>query len=145
MENEDHLEQRGQEARIHGIGPYKSIDVEKYRGQHIPNNWEIEGVTGDVLLCSYADEAEGENMDGIVDRGGIFVDSSVTNEIWRVARIVFAGPGASEQAAVGSCILFPSDKGIPMTKFDGKNFIFINEERILAFVKPRSEGKDTMV
>lgn len=143
MSQQDHLVQRGQEAVIHGIAPHKSIDVEKYRGQHIPNNWEIEGVTGDVLLCEYADKA---NCDGdLVDRGGILVDASITNEIWRVACIVFAGPGASENAQPGKHILFPSDKGIPMTRFDGKDYIFINEERILAFVKPRSKDKDTMI
>ena len=139
----DHLEQRGQEARIHGIAPHKSIDVEKYKGQHIPTNWEIEGVTGDVLLCSYADKV---NCDGdLVDRGGIYVNAAVTSEIWRVAKIEFAGPGASENAQPGKYILFPSDKGIPMTKFDGMDYIFINEERILAFVKPRSKDKDTMI
>ena len=139
----EHLEQRGQEAVIHGIGPYKSIDVEKYRGQHIPNNWEIEGVTGDILLCEYADKAK---CDGdLVDRGGVLVNAAVSSEIWRVAEIIFSGPGASESAQPGKYILFPSDKGIPMTKFDGKDYIFINEERILAFVKPRSNDKNTMI
>ena len=139
----DHLEERGLEARVHGIPPHKSIDVEKYKGQHIPNNWEILGVTGDVLLCDYADKV-GDDQD-LVDRGGILVNTALTSEIWLVAKIVFAGPGASYQAQPGQYILFPSDKGIPMTRFDGKDYIFINEERILAFVKPRSEGKETMI
>jgi len=143
MPEQDHLEQRGQEPRIHGIAPYKSIDVEKYRGQHIPNNWEIEGVTGDVLLCSYADKVEGG--DDLVDRGGILINAAVSIEIWRVAKIEFAGPGASENAQPGRYILFPFDKGVPMTKFDGTDYIFINETRILAFVKPRSDGKETMI
>jgi len=139
----DHLEERGLEPRIHGIPPHRSIDVEKYKGQHIPNNWEIEGVTGDILLCDYADKVGGDQ--DFVDRGGILVNASLTSEIWRVAKIIFAGPGASEEAQPGKYVLFPSDKGIPMTRFDDKDYIFINEERILAFVKPRSKDKTTMI
>ena len=52
----DHLKQRGLEAEIHGLPPEKSIDLEMYKGQHIPTNWDIIGVTGDILMCEYADE-----------------------------------------------------------------------------------------
>jgi co-chaperonin GroES (HSP10) len=143
MSEAEHLKVRGQEAKINGIAPYQSIDVEMYKGKHLPNNWEIVGTTGDVLLCKYADQFEGDGE--LVDRGGILVNAAVTNEIWRVAEIKFAGPQASEEAQPGALVLFPSTVGLPMTKFDGENYIFLNESRILAYVKPRSKDKDTMV
>lgn len=139
----DNLKARGQEDIVKGVAPSKSIDLERYKGQHLPNNWEIEGVTGDVLLCEFSDTADKDGE--YVDRGGVLISTDVTREMWRVARIVFSGPGASINAQAGKYILFPNDRGIPMTKFDGKDYIFINEERILAFVKPRSEDKDTMI
>lgn len=134
--SEDHLESRGQEARIHGLPPDKSIDLEMYTGQHIPTNWDIVGVTGDIIMCEYADEVEGAEL---VDRGGIYVNAGVTKEMWRVGKIVQAGPGASAKChAPETYVMFPNDKGIPITKFDGKNYIFINEERIFCFVAKRS-------
>lgn len=137
MSEQDHLKQRGQEAEIHGLPPEKSIDLEYYRGQHIPIDWNIIGVTGDILMVEYADGSDDD--DELVNRGGVLVKTSVTKAMWRVGKIILAGPGASEQCKPGAYILFPNDKGIPMTKFDGKNYIFINEERIFCFVEPKTK------
>lgn len=136
----DHLKQRGLESRVHGVAPKKSIDLDKYKGQHIPTDWNIVGVTGDILMCEYADE-HGESGE-YVDRGGILVDAAMTKEMWRIGKIHLAGPGASEQAQPGTYIMFPNDRGIPITKFDGKNYIFINEERIFCFVEPKNKNID---
>lgn len=130
----DHLEQRGLEAEVHGIAPTKTIDMTSYSGSKIPDEWEIKGVTGDILMVEYADAtSDGE----LINRGGILVNAQVSQHVWRVGRIVKAGPGASEQAKVGEYVMFPSDKGIPCTKFAGKDYIFINEERVFAFVEPK--------
>lgn len=131
----DHLEQRGLEAEVHGLPPRKSIDLEMYKGQSIPTNWDIIGTTGNILMVEMADEvADGE----LIDRGGILVNAGVSKEMWRIAKIVLAGPGSSEQCKVGTYILFPNDRGLSMTKFDGHNYVFINEERIFCFVKPKT-------
>lgn len=134
----DHLKQRGLESRVHGLPPNKSVDLESYKGQHLPRNWNIEAVTGDVLMCEYADEAEGDGE--LVNRDGIFVNAGVTREMWRVAKIVLAGPGASETCQPGSYVMFPNCVGIPMTKFNGHNYIFLNEERVLAIVSPKNNS-----
>ena len=137
--SDEHLESRGQEARIHGIAPDKSIDLEMYKGQHIQTNWDITGVTGDIIMCEYADEVEGA---GLVDRGGIFVDVGVSKEMWRVVKIVKAGPGASDKCHEDETyVMFPNDRGIPITKFDGKNYIFLNESRIFCFVAPKPKDE----
>ena len=131
----DNLSARRQEAEVHGIAPHKSIDLEMYKGQHIPVDWDIIGVTGDIIMAEYADEAG----DDLVSRGGILVNAGVSREMWRIAKIVLSGPGTSEQCKTGAYIMFPNDRGIPITKFNGKNYIFINEERIFCFVSPKNK------
>ena len=134
----EHLDARGPgyEPVIHGIGPHKSIDLEMYTGKSIPTDWDITGVTGDIIMCEYADEADGDAE--YVKRGHILLSTGATKEMWRVGKIHLAGPGVSEQAQPGAYIMFPNDKGIPITKFNGKNYIFINEERIFCFVQPKA-------
>ena len=122
MSEQEHLKQRGQEAENFGLPPEKSIDLEMYKGQYIPTNWNITGVTGDILMCEYADEDP--NSDDMVDRGGILVNASVTKEMWRVGKVHLAGPGASKECQPGAYVMFPNDRGIPITKFEGKNYIF---------------------
>lgn len=130
----DNLTVRGQEAEIRGIAPHKSIDLDVYSGQHIPKNWDITGVTGDILMVEPADEAgDGE----YIDRGGVLVNSNMTKAMWRVGKIVLTGPGASSQATVGRYVMWPNDKGLPLTKMNGHNYHFINEERIFCFVEPK--------
>ncbi len=114
--------------------PQKSIDMTSYKGSSIPLNWEIVGVTGDILMVEYVDGTE-----ELVNRGGIFVNTALTPQVWRVGRIVKAGPGASKLAVEGAYVMFPNDKGIPLTKFDNKDYIFLNEERIFAYVQPKKK------
>jgi len=134
---DEHLKMRGLESKIHGLPPMKSIDLDMYTGQAIPNNWDITGVTGDILMIEYADEVGDDGE--YVDRGGVLVNASVSKDMWRVGKILLAGPGASDQCEVGSYVLFPNNKGIPITKFDGKNLLFINEERVFCHVKPKEK------
>lgn len=124
-----------QEDTIRGVAPHRTIDLECYHGQHIPANWEITGVSGDIIMAEYADVSN--NNADYVDKGGIDLPTSSVKAMWRVCRIVKVGPGCSDQCKVGSYVMIPSDKGIPMTKFDGHNYIFINEERIFCFVEPK--------
>jgi len=132
----DHLEARGQEDIIHGVAPHKSIDLEMYKGTNIPADWDISGTVGDVLMCEYADE----DKDGeYVNRGGVLVNTAVSKNMWRVAKIILAGPGAGKEASPGKYVMFPNSVGVPMTKFDGHNYIFLNQERILAYVEPKNK------
>ncbi len=134
----DHLDVRGLEDKNGAVAPHKSIDLERYTGQHIPTDWDITGVTGDIIMCEYVDEDE--QNDEYVTRGSLLVPKNLTKEMWRVGRIVKAGPGASDQCHGEEVfIMFPNDRGIPITKFGGRNYIFINEERIFCFVHPKGK------
>ena len=134
MSDVNNLTERGLEPKIFGIAPNKSVDLESYKGTHIPHSWDIVGVTGDILMCEYADE---DGAGDYVDRDGILVNPEMTRQMWRVAKIIFSGPGASEQCQPGAFVMFANSIGVPMTKFGGHNFIFLNEARIFCFVKPK--------
>ena len=140
MGDHRNLDVRGLEAQEHGLAPLKSLDMSAYSGSHIPTEWDITGVTGNILMVEYADTtSDGE----YVMRDGILINSDVTEYIWRVGRIIIAGPAASAQATKGAYVMFPHDKGIPLSKFNGHNYIFLNEERIFAFVEPKEVEEPT--
>ena len=134
----DNNEYRGLESKNSLVvaPPVQSIDMTAYRGSNIPNNWEITAVTGDILMVEYADSPDKDGE--YVDRGGVLINTAITPQVWRVGRIVKAGPGASQFAKEGAFVMFPNDKGIPLTKFNNKNYIFLNEQRIFAYVTPKS-------
>ena len=143
-EHAEHLE-KVTEDRIGGLPPSKSLNLELYSGESIPIDWEIVGVTGDILMVEYADcDDNNEN----VMRDGILVPLSARDYVWRVGQIIKAGPGASEQAqpveGEDKYVLFPYDRGIPMTKFNGHNYVFLNEQRVFGFVKPKEELKNPL-
>ena len=117
------------DALVHGVA---SLNVDTYRGSHIPADWVIDGVFGNIIRAEYADcDLTGE----YIDRGGIYVDNKVSQYTWRVAKVLNVGPQCRD-VKEGDYIMFPNDKGIPMTNVGKKNYIFLNEERIFAKVKP---------
>lgn len=133
----DNLKARGQEDEVRGVAPHKSIDLDMYQGGHIPLDWEIVGVTGDIIMGEYADEDE--SGDDLVNRDGILVKSSVTKAMWRIVKVVMVGPGVPEEYGIGKYLMIPGNLGIPMTKFNGKNRIFINAERVFCVVEPKNK------
>ena len=133
----DNLSVRGQEAEVHGLAPNKTIDLDMYQGQHIPRDWDIVGVTGDIILAEYADEDD--SGDDLVNRGGVLISASATRAMWRIVKVIMAGPGVPEDYREGAYLMIPNDRGLPMTKFDGKNMIFINAERVFCIVKPKKK------
>jgi hypothetical protein len=109
--------------------------IEKYRDSNINlAGWEITSVLDDVLLVQYADtSANGED----VQRGGIILPTDMTKNVWRIGKVILAGPNATIKP--GEFIMFPNDKGIQAKNINGlKNAIFLNEERIFGVVKPTS-------
>ncbi len=99
--------------------------IEQYRGDALPTDYDITAVLGDVLMCEYVDMV-GENL----VRNGIILPEGVADQkAWRIAKVILAGAGAT-QVKVGDTVLFPGNKGIPGIKKDGKQIIFLNEERV---------------
>ena len=130
----DHLKQKGLEAEVQGVAP-NTLNVDTYRGSHIPRDWEITGTLGDIIRAEYVDcDEDGE----YINRGGILVDNKVSQYTWRIAKVLNVGPGC-KTIKDGDTIMFPNDRGIPMTNVDGHNYIFLNEERVFAFVEPKKD------
>jgi len=128
----EELNARGLPATVHGIVPSLSLDT--YRGSRIPTDWEIIGVAGDIIRAEFIDcTGDGD----YIDRGGILLDNKVSQYTWRIAKVINVGPQCHDTKP-GDLIMFPNDKGIPMTNVGGKNYIFLNEARIFAFVKPKT-------
>jgi len=131
----EHLDVRGQEARIHGIAPHKSIDLDVYHGQSIPMDWDIKAVSGDIIMATYVDE---DSSGELVNRGGILVNTNTTKGMWRIIKVEMVGPGVPEEYGVGTYLMVPNDKGLPLTKFGGKNMLFINADRVFCVMTPKN-------
>ena len=102
-------------------------EIERYTGMNLPEEYEITEVLGDIIMAEYVDTDESGDY---VDRGGIFVDTNMSKNTWRVAEIILHGAGCSDIIEKGKCIMFPDDKGIPAVNKSGKPRIFLNESRI---------------
>lgn len=109
-----------------------SLNLDQMQGNAIPNDYEITGVLGDILMCEIADES----TTGEVLRNGIWIKPDVTHKMWRVAQVSKMGPKCSSNIKIGDYVMYPSDKGIPMISRNSKKVIFLNEERIFAIVQP---------
>ena len=119
---------RGQLPQNSGLPP---LDLTDMQGASIPSDYEIEGVLGDILMCEIIDET----VSGEVNRNGIWLKQDVTGKMWRVSKVIKVGPQCSGNVKVGDCVMYGSDKGLPMVKL-GKKYVFLNEPRIFAIVKP---------
>lgn len=115
---------------VHGL---PSLNLDECIGSKVPYDWNIKGVLGDILMCEYVDQNEHDE----VLRGGIYVKQDVTQNIWRVAKILQKGPATSDRLKIGDLIMFPGNRGIPMVNFKGQHIIFLNEERVFAVVEER--------
>ena len=85
-------------------------------------------------MCEYADVADDGKS---VVRNGIILPEGVADQkAWRVGKVLIAGPSCT-QVKVADYVIFPSDKGIPGIKRDGKHVIFLNEARIFGICSPK--------
>jgi len=111
------------------VGGKVLVQMDEYAGTSIPTDWEIDTPLHDILMVQYVDE----NEHGEILRNGIWLKQEITNKLWRVGRVIKAGPKANPYLK-DSLIMFPSDKGIPIS-FAGKKYIFLNEDRVFAVMK----------
>lgn len=139
----DNLKYRGQNDQVGGLAPHKTLNIDCYRAANIPTDWDIVSPCGDIIMITYVDAADDDGE--YIERDGILVQASVSRHVWRVGQIVKAGPHASEQAKEGAYVMFPNDKGVPMTGFGGKNYVFLNEERIFCYVQPKEDSDKKLV
>ena len=135
-EFKDHLTERKQEATNHGVP-----ELEQYASATLPtSNFEIIGVTDDILLCEYDDC----NSDGNeIERDGIWMNIDITKALYRSAVVLMVGENVSPRIKVGDRIAFPNDKGIPAVQLDSngakRNIVLLNESRVFFFLAPKKE------
>lgn len=131
----DHLKVYDLEDNIRGM---PSLALDSMLGSTLPGDWKFKSLFGDIIMVQYADE----NVDGIL-RDGIYVQQDITRSMWRVGKVVMAGPSV-KWVNVGDLVCFPSDRGIPMVDFNKTKYIFLNVERIFGVVEPavRSTSKN---
>ena len=123
-------------ANIDLLTPTESlIDLTKYTEDdfNIPDH-KITKLFDDLILAEYSDVSP----DGTaIKRGDIFLPLNSAPKAWRIAKVLMVGEKCSN-VSVGDTIVFPSDKGVPVTKLqygtDDTNIVkqgvFLNQERL---------------
>lgn len=107
-------------------------------------DYDLCSLFDDLLLAEFADET----IDGDIIRDGVIVPANTIQRAWRVGRVILAGTGC-KNVKTGDHIIFPHDKGIPISGITieghGKleHGIFLNEERLFGVCKPKDESSST--
>ena len=133
-------------ANIDQLVPTKSlIDLTTHSDNDFGlTDYNLCSLFDDLLLAEYADETP----DGDIIRDGVIVPANTIQRAWRVGRVILAGNGC-KNVKPGDHIIFPHDKGIPISGITieghGKlsHGIFLNEERLFGVCKPKDESSST--
>ncbi len=133
-------------ANIDLIEPTKSlIDMSTYSDNDFGlAEYKLCHLFDDLILAQYVDE----NDTGEILRGGIVVPTNTVQRAWRIGKVILAGVGC-KNVKEGDCIIFPHDKGVPVTGVDieghGKlnHGVFLNEERLFGVCKPSNNESNT--
>lgn len=114
------------------------MELDKVQGVEIPSlDWEITDVLDDIIMAQFVDT---DNDGQHIQRNGIYIKVDPAKQLWRVGRVIAAGPKCSDKIKTGVFILFPNDRGIQVPQVGGyKNVAFINEPRIFGICKPTPE------
>lgn len=104
------------------------VQLEQYQGHALElDGWKLTKVLDDILMVQYVDVNE-EGTE--IKRGSIWVPISTVNFVWRVGKVMLAGPSC-KTVKEGDYIVFPNDKGIQAANInDLKNIVFLSENRI---------------
>ena len=114
------------------------VEIEQYGNAALPEDYEITEVLDDVIMAEYADIA-GNGREII--RNGLFIPEEVVDQkAWRVGRVIITGPNVKNKTlrTPGATFIFPGDRGLRSIRQDGKQILFINEDRIFGVCVPKS-------
>jgi co-chaperonin GroES (HSP10) len=128
------IERPQQEDRIHGL-----VQIDNYKGNSLElDDWTLTKVMDDIIMVQYIDISE----DGTeVNRNGIWLPINAVNHVWRIGRVILAGPNC-KTVKEGDNIVFPNDKGIQVSSLnDLKHIVFLNEARIFGVCEPKKRKK----
>jgi len=121
----------GMEDRIKG-----AIQLEAYKSDTFElSDWTLNTLLDDILMVQYIDVSETGRQ---VLRNGIYVSVDVTTHVWRIGKVILAGPNC-KYTAPGDYVVFPNDRGIRASNInDIKNAVFLNEARIFGTCTPKN-------
>lgn len=130
MKNQTEALRANMEDRIKGV-----IQLEAYATKPFElSDWTLTSVLDDILMVQYIDASEDGRE---VMRNGIYVPIDVTTHVWRVGKVILAGPNC-RFTKVNDYVVFPNDKGIRASSINGiKNAVFLNEPRIFGVCTPK--------
>lgn len=114
------------------------VQIDNYKGSQFElDGWQLTAVLDDILMVQYSDI----NEDGdLVKRGSMWVPINAVNHVWRVGKILLAGPNC-KSVKEGDYIVFPNDKGIQVSNLNGlKHIVFLNEARIFGICTPKASS-----
>ena len=131
-------------ANIDQLTPTESlIDLSKYTGSEFTlPDYQITKLFDDLILAEYVDVSPDGDA---IKRGDIFIPLNAAPKAWRVGRVHLLG-SKCDNVQVDDVIVFPSDKGIPVTNLQYtsdtgesktvKHGIFLNQERLFGVCQP---------
>lgn len=131
-------------ANIDQLTPTESlIDLSKYTGSEFTlPDYQITKLFDDLILAEYVDVSPDGDA---IKRGDIFIPLNAAPKAWRVGKVHLLGEKC-ENVQVDDVIVFPSDKGVPVTNLQYtsttgesktvKHGIFLNQERLFGVCKP---------
>ena len=130
-------------ANIDQLTPTESlIDLSNHSDNDFGlSDYDLCGLFDDLLLAEFVDET----TDGDIIRDGVIVPANTIQRAWRVGQVIMAGVGC-KNTKPGDHIIFPHDKGIPISgiTIEGhgelRHGIFLNEERLFGKCKPKNES-----
>jgi hypothetical protein len=117
------------------------VQLEEYQGHSLElEDWKLTQVLDDILMVQYIDiNDEGTE----IKRGNIWVPINAVNFVWRIGKVILAGPNCKTVKAE-DYVVFPNDKGIKAASINNlKNIVFLSEGRIFGICKPKFISKKT--
>ena len=100
-------------------------------------------VFDDILLVEFIDESSDEGAGDAIKRGGIYIPTNALNKAWRKAKVILVGPEV-KYTKKGDIVMFPNDKGAPVSNMDIeghgkiKKGMFLNEQRLFGICKSKT-------
>mgnify|MGYP003113276870 CR=1 FL=1 len=136
------------EASIDSLATKRSlIDLDGHSDGDfgLGDEYSLSFVFDDILLVEFIDE-DSDGAGDLIQRGGIYVPTNTLSKAWRKAKVILAGPEV-KYAKEGDIVMFPNDKGAPVSnmEIDGVGKIgkgmFLNEQRLFGICKPKKVKK----
>ena len=112
------------------------VRIENYLATDLNlSGWKLTQVLDDILMCQFVDINEDGTM---IKRGDIWLPINVTNQAWRVAKVLLSGPRAKVKPE--QHVIFPSTYGLKANNINNlRHIVFLNEDRIFGVAEPETK------